>query len=80
MHCAVYSCPLYLPGSDHRHRFPPLTLSPLAAISEFGILAVIGIIMAILVTLVYTPAILHCAYIDTKEASTGRTPCKAQPF
>lgn len=50
--------PVVFTGLTTAIGFLSLTLSPLAAISEFGLLSVIGIVMAMLATLVYTPAIL----------------------
>jgi predicted RND superfamily exporter protein len=50
--------PVIFTGLTTAIGFLSLTLSPLAAISEFGILSVIGILFAMLVTLTWTPAIL----------------------
>ncbi|MDX1698225.1 MAG: efflux RND transporter permease subunit, partial [Thiohalobacterales bacterium] len=50
--------PVVFTGLTTAIGFLSLTLSPLAAISEFGVLAVIGILTAMVVTLTYTPAVL----------------------
>lgn len=50
--------PVIFTGLTTAVGFLSLTFSPLAAISEFGILSVIGILLAMLTTLVYTPAML----------------------
>ena len=50
--------PVVFTGLTTAIGFMSLTLSPLATISEFGILSVIGILLAMLVTLTWTPAVL----------------------
>jgi predicted RND superfamily exporter protein len=60
--------PVVFTGLTTAIGFLSLTLSPLAAIREFGVLAVIGILMAMLVTLTYTPAILTILWSSRKQA------------
>jgi predicted RND superfamily exporter protein len=50
--------PVFFTGLTTAIGFLSLTLSPLAAISEFGVLSVIGILYAMLATLTFTPALL----------------------
>jgi len=50
--------PVVFTGLTTAIGFLSLTLSPLAAIKEFGELSVIGILLSMLVTLTWTPAIL----------------------
>ena len=55
--------PVVLTGLTTATGFLSLTLSPLTAVRELGIFAVIGVSYAVLVTLTYTPSILkliHC--------------------
>jgi uncharacterized protein len=50
--------PVVFTGLTTAIGFLSLTLSPLEAIKEFGILSVIGILLSMLVTLTWTPAVL----------------------
>ena len=63
--------PVVFTGLTTAIGFLTLTLSPLAAIKEFGILAVIGILMAMLVTLTYTPAILTLLPLPRMQPAAG---------
>ena len=71
--------PVIFTGLTTAIGFLSLTLSPLAAISEFGVLAVIGILFAMLTTLTWTPAILTLwtgrqkqVAADTRGGGPGR--------
>jgi predicted RND superfamily exporter protein len=66
--------PVVLTGLTTATGFLSLTLSPLAAIKEFGIFSVIGVIYAVLVTLTYTPSVLKILACQTHRASTAGKP------
>jgi predicted RND superfamily exporter protein len=59
--------PVILTGLTTAAGFLSLTLSPLAAIREFGVLSVIGVSYAVLVTLTYTPSILKLIHCERQE-------------
>ncbi|MEA3242138.1 MAG: efflux RND transporter permease subunit, partial [Pseudomonadota bacterium] len=61
--------PVVLTGLTTATGFLSLTLSPLAAIREFGVFAVIGVSYAVLVTLTYTPSILKLIHCKPQKAS-----------
>ena len=61
--------PVVLTGLTTATGFLSLTLSPLAAIREFGVFSVIGVIYAVLVTLTYTPSILKLIHCKPQKAS-----------
>ena len=63
--------PVLFTGLTTAIGFLSLTLSPLAAIGEFGAFAVIGVLCAMLVTLTFTPALLAQTHAGTQPA-TGR--------
>ncbi len=69
--------PVVFTGLTTAIGFLSLTLSPLAAISEFGVQAVIGILFAMLTTLTWTPAVLTLLSGRQKHAASdtggGRT-------
>jgi predicted RND superfamily exporter protein len=66
--------PVVFTGLTTAIGFLTLTLSPLAAIKEFGILAVIGILMAMLITLTYTPAVLSLLPLPRMQPAAGEQP------
>jgi len=61
--------PVLFTGLTTAIGFLSLTLSPLAAISEFGAFAVIGVLCAMLVTLTFTPALLAQTHSGTQTAT-----------
>ncbi|MEN8801157.1 MAG: efflux RND transporter permease subunit [Thiogranum sp.] len=61
--------PVVLTGLTTATGFLSLTLSPLAAIREFGVFSVIGVSYAVLVTLTYTPSILKLIHCKPQAAS-----------
>ncbi|MGI9264716.1 MAG: efflux RND transporter permease subunit, partial [Gammaproteobacteria bacterium] len=63
--------PVVLTGLTTATGFLSLTLSPLAAIREFGIFSVIGVSYAVLVTLTYTPSILKLIHCKPRQASSA---------
>jgi predicted RND superfamily exporter protein len=66
--------PVALTGLTTATGFLSLTLSPLAAIKEFGFFAVIGVLYAVLVTLTYTPSVLKILAGQSHRASTAGKP------
>jgi len=59
--------PVVLTGLTTAAGFLSLTLSPLAAIREFGVLSVMGVSYAVLVTLTYTPSILKLLHRERQK-------------
>jgi predicted RND superfamily exporter protein len=72
--------PVIFTGLTTAIGFLSLTLSPLAAINEFGILAVIGILMAMLVTLTFTPAILTVLSLPGNRPAPAQQPLQYTHF
>ncbi len=72
--------PVVFTGLTTAIGFLSLTLSPLAAIKEFGVLSVIGILLAMLATLTWTPAILTVLHSKHKLHATGDMPNKKSRF
>jgi predicted RND superfamily exporter protein len=72
--------PVVFTGLTTAIGFLSLTLSPLAAIKEFGVLSVIGILVAMLATLTWTPAILTVLHSRHRLHAKANTPSKNSRF
>ena len=72
--------PVVFTGLTTAIGFLSLTLSPLAAIKEFGVLSVIGILLAMLATLTWTPAILTVLHSKTQTSRNRRNAQQEKPF
>jgi len=64
--------PVVLTGLTTATGFLSLTLSPLTAVRELGIFAVIGVSYAVLVTLTYTPSILKLIHCKPQTSSVAQ--------
>jgi uncharacterized protein len=72
---AEVGLPLFLTGLTTAVGFVSLTVSPIGAITEFGVFATLGVVAAIFITMTYTPAVLQLLPIP-KNVAAGTEPGK----